>query len=208
MLRGFAILDEAPAASAEDRLAAIDAALLTRAPIALDGALLLVERKSVYENLYPEAGHGGDRRSPHYREIKTKSISFCSDTAQRLGLSERAVQLAVAMGEAVKPDAEALRASSIADNAAALRTFAALDVDNRKAVLGLWRDNPKLSFKQALIGARLRAEADSEEAAFRAMLGAWTRAGSKARRRFLDELGLDRVAAADLVADWRKRGGE
>lgn len=200
------VAGEAEAAAA--RIEQIDAALLTRAPCALDHALLLVERKSVYEALHPEATHGGDRKSLRYREIKTQSISFCSDAAQRLGLSERSVQLAVSMGEALLPLADALRSSPIVDNAAALRTFAALEASNRQAVLSLWGDNPKLSFKAALTAARLRAADDSDEAAFRALLASWTRGGSKARRRFLEEIGVDKTAAMAVVASWRKRGGK
>ena len=202
----FALTPEAPA-SLVQRIEEIDAALLTRAPLALDAALLLVERKSAYERLYPEAAHGGDRKSERFREIKTTSLSFCSDAAARLGLSERSIQRAVAMGEALASHAEALRTTPIVDNDAALRAFAALEAHGRAAVLGMWSDNPKLSFNAALTAARLRAEKDSEEAAFRALFSLWSRAGSKARRRFLKEIGVDREAAEAVIAAWRKRGG-
>lgn len=190
------------------RIAEIDNALLTRAPTALDGALLLVERKSAYEALHPDSTHGGDRKSPRFQEIKTKTFSFCSDAAQRLGLSERAIQLKVNLGEAVVDYAGELRNTPIVDNENALRQFVALDVPHRKTVLGLWRDNAKLSFGAALIAARLRAEADSDETSFQRLLDGWTRASSKARRRFLTEIGIDAKAAEAAVVRARKGSGK
>lgn len=196
------------ATSLQGRLDEIDRQLLTRSPTALDEAVLLVDRKNVYDALHPEAGQGGDRRSSAYRDgIKTKSLSFCSDVALRLGCSERLVQLKVSMGEALYGLADTLRASPISDNGAALRTFADLDAGARLVVLGVWTERPKLSFRGALVEARLRQEEDSEAKAFSRLLDAWTRSGSKARRRFLEEIGCDAQAAAKLIAAWRKRGG-
>lgn len=196
-----------PAALAK-RIREIDDQLLTRAPTALDGALLLVERKSAYEALNPDAQHGGDRKSSRYREIKTKSISFCSDAAERLGLSERAIQLAVSMGEAIAPYSDQLRQTPIVDNAKALRDFAGLEARARDSVLRLWTENPKLSFSGALVAARLRSTPDSDETAFQTLVSAWSRAPSKARRRFLAHIDCDATEIEAIIAAWRKRGVE
>jgi hypothetical protein len=192
-----------------NQMAQIDAALLTRSPSALDEALLLVDRKTIFEALFPASGRGGDRKSATYRaEIKTKQISFCSDAAEKLGCTERLVQLKVSMGETLAPFADDLRKTPIVDNGAALRTFAGLDQQARGGLLSIWKEAPKTSFGQALVAARLRQKADSEEVAFSRLVDSWTRAGSKARRRFLDEIGCPEDTAAALVAKWRKRGAK
>ena len=189
------------------RIDEIDRAITTRPPSALDTALLLVERKSAYEVLYPAAGHGGDRKSKDFRDgIKPQAISFCSATAEKLGLSERSIQLMVQMGEAVTPFATFLRATPIVDNSAALRSFVALDEAARSSVVGIWTGNPKLSFKNVLVAARLQAERDADEALFRSLVANWARAGSRARRRFLEEIGLEAKAADALVRKAQKRG--
>jgi ParB family transcriptional regulator, chromosome partitioning protein len=174
------------------QLEAIDRQLLTRSPCALDFSLLLCERKSVYEALYPETRHGGDRRSQAFRDFKSNARSFCSDAAERLGVVERVVEKAVALGEAVRPFADTLRTTPIADNAAALRTFAIiLTEDARAGLLGAWSDNPRLTFKAALIAARLRVEERAEDVQFTRLVDAWTRASARARKRFMAEAGLE-----------------
>lgn len=190
-----------------NQIAQIDAALLTRAPTALDEALLLVDRKAIYDALHPDAGPGGDRRSRTFQsETKTKTISFSSDAALKLGCTERLIQLKVAMGETLKPVAEQIRQTPIVDNGAALRAFALLDEVGRAGLLAVWKDAPKTSFGNAMIAARLREKTSSDEAAFARLLDGWTRASSKARRRFLDEIGCPTDAAGALIASWRKRG--
>lgn len=190
-------------------IAEIDEQLLTRPPTALDGALLLVERKSAYEALHPETTHGGDRKSKRFQEIKTKTFSFCSDTAERLGLQERVVQLKVKLGEdvlALDEGVDALRVTPIVDNESALRQFAGLQRGQREAVYSLWRDNPRLTFTSALVAARLHAKADSDEMAFQSLLNGFSRASTATRRRFLMAISNDAKATEDVIKSWLKRG--
>lgn len=67
----------------------------------LDRCHHLYELKQVYERLHPQAKHGGDRKS----EIKTQKLrldpnaneifSFAADTAEKIGLSRRSIEIAV-----------------------------------------------------------------------------------------------------------------
>lgn len=201
------MLDQPQIAPLLARIDEIDRAITTRAPTALDTALLLVERKSAYEMLYPDAGRGGDRKSKDFRDgIKAKSISFSFATAEKLGLSERSIQLLVQTGEAVSPFAEFLRTTPIADNAAALRAFVALEDAARSLVLLAWRANPRLSYRSALVAAKLQADRDAEEASFRSLVVTWSRAGSKTRRRFLAEIGVEPKAVDAVLRKAQKRG--
>lgn len=127
--------------------------------------------------------------------------------AEAIGIGERSVQLDVALAEQLgTADIRQLWASPISDNAAALRTVAALDTTARQSLFVIWKDTPDLSFASAMRAAQLRKEQDSEQAQFSKLLDAWQRGGSRARRRFLVELGLDDAAADGLVAKWRKGG--
>jgi len=197
-------------AADSDAIAAIPQALAVVPPKALERATALYVWKRAWESGATASRHGGDRRSARYRaEDQAEKISFCSIAAEATGLGERSIQLDVALAEGLGVDAiRTLWGGAIHDNAAALKAVAALDSDGRQALFGVWRDKPELSFKAAMASARLRAEQDAEEAAFARLFDGWTRAGSKARRRFLDEIGCDRDAADQLIAAWRKRGGQ
>lgn len=188
-----------------DRLAEIETALLTRAPIALDFALMLAEAKPIYEALHPETRRGGDRKSREYREkIKAKNNSFCSVWAARLDLTARAVELTVALGEAFGPaEVSQLRASHIADNAAALRAVAALAGDDRAAVIAALAAQTRL--RAALIQFGLLLEVDPQEQLFRRFVALWEAASPQTRRRLLAHAGVDGAAASQAVASACRR---
>ena len=77
---------------------------------ALDRCHHLYELKLVYERLHPEAAHGGDRGNQHTggkrqklplasrdADIQAEVFGFSVDTAEKIGLSERAIRMAVAI---------------------------------------------------------------------------------------------------------------
>lgn len=153
------------------RIDEIDRTLLTRAPTALDFALLLAERKRLYESLYPESRRGGDRRSAEF-QTKRKTISFRSDAAARLGLTERAINLAIALAESLDDElVELLRGTLLADNAAALRQLMTFGSRDRRTVINTIRSGEVKSFGKALVLAGLRRERDEQEALFQLVAG-------------------------------------
>jgi hypothetical protein len=60
-----------------------------------------VWRKSIYEELYPETKHGGDKPSRQIGDFEkgNKPNRFSSSTASATGKSERVIQRAAARGE-------------------------------------------------------------------------------------------------------------
>ena len=70
---------------------------------------LLLRRKEIYEALHPETKNGGDRKS---EKIRTKNFrsdsakSFVQDTAAKLGVSPRTVELQVATARNLTPEAK------------------------------------------------------------------------------------------------------
>jgi len=206
---GDAILAALESGDATELVGEIQEALRTTVPPkALERAAGLYVWKKAWEIAVPASRHGGDRRSASYREKdQSEKLSFCSVAAAATGVTERLIQLDIQTAEQLGADGiKQLWSSPIADNGAALRAVAALDGIGRGALFAVWQDNPSLAFGAAMIAARLRAAEDTDEAIVRALVSAWARAGSKARRRFLDEIGLDKTSAAAVVADWRKRG--
>ncbi|MGR3484034.1 MAG: ParB/RepB/Spo0J family partition protein [Paracoccaceae bacterium] len=114
---------------AQARLAEIDENLMRREMGALDRAIFLRERKDIYEELHPETGHGKAPLGGKDANI----ASFSEEVAEKIGLSQRTVQDAVALADMIPPEfVERLRALPIADNAAQLKAFSRLGDDSLK----------------------------------------------------------------------------
>lgn len=178
----------------EARLAEIDENLFRAELTALDRAVFLFERKVVWEKLHPEVAHGGDRKTKRNNsEAKSPTWRldrFSADAAEKCGLSERTIQRACELAEKLGPNTIALlRRTSVADNQTQLQALARLSDEEREAVLAqIGGDLGGFSLADALRAAGLKPEEDAEEAAFRALVSAWTRAGAKVRRRFLKHI--------------------
>lgn len=77
----------------------------------IDYGDLLLRRKEIYERLHPETKNGGDRRSEDFRTKNFRSDSaksFAQDTADKLGVSPRTVELQVQMAKNLTPEAKAI----------------------------------------------------------------------------------------------------
>ena len=185
----------------------IEAALSTVPPKALQRATALYVWKRQWESALPASRHGGDRKSAAWRDRdQNEKISFSSIAAAATGLGERAIQLDIALVEDLgAEDVRRLWSSPIADNAAALKTIAALEAPLRATLFDVWTATPALGFSQAMLQAKLRAPADSDETAFQKLLDAWARANSKGRRRFLTEIGLAPAAIDEALKHAQKR---
>lgn len=179
-------------------------------PTVLERAAFLWVWKRDWQAKHPENHRGGDRKSLKYLEnINAQSLRFDIEASAATGLQKRSIETDIALAEKLGPQSiRALWVSPIADNGAALRAVAKLDSTGRAALYAAWTVKPSLGFALAMREAKLRQDVDSEQEAFSRLLDGWTRAGSKARRRFLAEIGCDETAAAKLIAAWRKRGGE
>lgn len=204
------LIDDTAPEPAADILATIQTALSQVVPRAIERAAALYVWKRAWESLRPASRHGGDRRSARYGEQdQSEKISFSSVAAKAVGLTERAIQLDIALCEKLgTADIRRLWLSPIADNAAALKTVGELAPLQRDSLFSIWADNPRLGFAAAMQAAKLRAMADADEAHFLALVDGWQRAGSKARRRFCSHLGFSADAAEAVIATWQKRGAQ
>lgn len=178
----------------EARLLEIDENLFHRPLSPLDRAAHLAERKRIYEELYPETRSGPVGASVRWHA--TDKLSFASDAAEKLGISDRDVRRSIARYTKIAPDVRAQIALTwIADKGTELDALARLDpAQQRKVVTALLnRDAP--SVRQAVIGltgARPSAPAE-DDVEYDRLMAAWRRAGARAKERFLAE--LDRQGA-------------
>lgn len=73
-------------------------------------ALVLSRRKEIYEELYPETKRGGDRTKA--KSCQSEIVSFCKDTADKMGLSERTVRQKVEIAKIISEHDELKDCSS------------------------------------------------------------------------------------------------
>lgn len=119
----------------EARLLEIDENLFRRELSPLDRATFLAKRKEVYEELHPEAKHGGDRKSDQVDKLGHLIASFSEVTAEKLGLSERTVRRAVHVFRAIAPDVrQKISALWIADSGSQLDTLAKQTPDMQRKI--------------------------------------------------------------------------
>ena len=201
-LAAFKLLDrtEIPAivrelSKDEARLVEIDENLMRRELDPLDRAVFLAERKSVWERMYPETTHGGDRKSRKNKgenQVVTMTTRFSKDVAKRTGLSEASIQRACRIYFELGPDGIAqLRGTPLASNQAQLLLLARMNTAARDKAIEAAVASRASTVSAALRSAGLGGPApDAAEVQFRKLCEAWDRAGAKARKRFQAYIGI------------------
>ena len=127
------------------RLAEVMENLARAELIALDRCQHLYELKVVYERMYPEAKHGGDRKS---EKIKRQGLpldpnapeifGFAQHVAERIGLSQRTIRLAVAIWQGLSKETRPrLYGTDIARKQTELKALSELSAKRQGKVLDL-----------------------------------------------------------------------
>lgn len=179
---------------------------------ALDRAHHLYELKQAYERLYPETKHGGDRGNQHTggkRQIlplgnsDAEIFSFGADTAERIGLSERAIRMAVSIWKGLTVASRARAAGTwLGDHQSSLKLLSGQTPAYQKAVLDCLFSNPPkaTSVAEALViieNGRVPSHVEKKFASL-----------NKALTGLKDEE-LDSVLSVheDRIVSWAKRKG-
>ncbi len=114
-------------------LAEIDENLLRSQLTELEESQALARRKDVWETLFPETKHGGDRKSK--RQNVALNPSFTEDTASKTGKSKRTIERKVEIGEKLSPKAaEKLADKPISENQSELRKLSRLPACEQEAI--------------------------------------------------------------------------
>lgn len=175
------------------RLAEIDENLIRHELTALDRAIFLAERKEVWEELYPQTKHGGNRKSLT-KQAKNQVANDChliprftAEAAERTGLSERTIRSAVALAKALSPEVlQLVRSTYLADHAADLTLLTKLRPEEQIKALRTIEAGHAPNLRKAI---GVDAAGDDQERVFRTLTSAWARADARTRKRFLGRIG-------------------
>ncbi|MEI6161369.1 MAG: ParB N-terminal domain-containing protein [Roseococcus sp.] len=170
----------------------VDENLLRRELSELDRAVFLAKRKAIYEALFPEARHGGDRKSDQTEEnfhLLPGRQSFAAETAKKLGVSDRQVRTYL-MRARIEPELRALLAASRwADHGATLDALAKAPPATRaKLVAALTREEAPartIAAAMAEVEPRLNPQRSADDEHLARLQTAWRKAPKRARDMFL-----------------------
>lgn len=198
------------------RLREIDENLIRNDLNPLDRALFLAERRKVYEERNKVHGHGGDRKSQKFAEEgKSQTLRlgfaprFTTDVADKVGLSERAVQLALHIAEKLDPVAIAkLRGTKIERNQQALLALCDLPADKQIAAARTIAEGEAKTVSEArvAIGVDKAPSTDPQPRILSLLLDAWSKASRTTKANFLAEIGAEFVKGDAKAAGKPKRG--
>lgn len=111
----------------------------------------LAKRKPVYERLYPQAKHGGDRRSDEFQVENSSVRSFADDTAEKIGVTDRAIRQSIRratkIDEKVRDRVREL--PEIADSGVELDALAALDPQQQRKAVALVESGQAVGIRDA-----------------------------------------------------------
>lgn len=172
----------------------------------------LMRRKEVYERIYPQARHGGDRKSPEYQDAENGILKpFHIDAAERVGLGKSTIQHAIRrvkrIDEKVRERVREL--PDVANSAVELDALGNLDSEKQKRAVamveagtaGSIRDAKKVLDAPArpAVQPNFKTDAAEEQREYEALAKAWNRARQVVRDRFVIEF-LDTPVADNTVA--------
>ncbi|WP_323790098.1 ParB/RepB/Spo0J family partition protein [Thalassovita sp.] len=113
---------------------------------ALDRCHHLYELKQAWERLYPEAGHGGDRKSIKRQSLpldqKPQEIfGFAAANAEKIGLSQRTIRMAVSIWTGLAPASRArLTGTELARKQTELKALSDQGAMHQQRILDLIQD--------------------------------------------------------------------
>lgn len=184
------------------RIMEIDANLAGAELNPLDTAVFLASRKAVYEKMHPEtkAGVAGGLAR---QGLASDMMSFADVTAEKFGMSKRHVERLVAAGTRLGPDEVAkLRAAPRKVTLKDLQDIAKIKTaTDRYGVVAALTEGRAKNVSSALKTLQAPVETpqkDPVEDQFSTLKTAWKRAGAQARRRFVDECGVDLLGLLGL----------
>jgi ParB family chromosome partitioning protein len=173
---------------------------------ALEKAESLAELKRLHEALYPQTKKGGDRRSKASRQARadqSEIFSFRSEAAEMTGLSQRAIEIAVAIVAGLPDSIKArLRDTWLEDHQAGLKLLSAQPEETQHQVLDLLFSSPPEAATVAdaltlVAGRRLLTAAEKR---FASTLGNFARMSDRERADFFD------TQETAILAHAKKRG--
>lgn len=174
------------------RLMEVDDNLAGAEMNALDTALFLAERKSIYEKLHPEVTVEAFKGNQHTGKLAADIMSFATATAEKFGITDRHIRRLVAVGSALSRDeVRWLRSAPRPVKLADLQVLSKIADGHERSQVCIALSNGKApsasAARKAMVGNNGSAPKDPVEAGFNALAKAWSRAPMAAKKRFLFE---------------------
>ena len=161
----------------------------------LDRAIFLAKQKDLYEDMYPETGHGKAKKSKKSGDEEKLRPShlfaakrFTADVAQRVNLSEGTISLAIRLANALDSEAVALiRGTPVERSQKELLALADLDAEQQVEIARTIRDGEAKSVAAAGVhlGFITREAGDPQTRILTKLTDAWGAADPKTRRSFM-----------------------
>lgn len=180
----------------------------------LERAVFIAEKKAIYEKMHPQVRHGGDRKSDQAAIFGGLIARFTEEVREKLGCSERTLQRIVARAK-IAPDVRArIALTPIARNGSELDALVRLKPDEQAQAVDLLLSGDDDAPRTVAAAARLvRGErpaavepVDVSDRELADLLGAFRRAGAKARNAFIEnEAVASFLASRGYVLDGEDR---
>jgi ParB family chromosome partitioning protein len=206
--------DHPALAEDEYRLFEVDENLFRRDLEPLDRAAFIAERQRLFLSLFPDAGHGGNRKK-RGQVATIATWSFTKETLKRTGLKPRTVRRSLQMFRGLAPDVRrSLAGTDLAGKEGELFRLSLLDHAGQRKVIEMMAKagGPRtVEAAKAILDGKTAAPTDPKEAGLRKLLEAWARANNPARKSFLVHLqdaGIVEGFDLDGAADDDEEGGE
>ena len=171
------------------QLREVDENLIRHELTELDRGAFLARRQVIYEQLHPQTRHGGNQDGPSRQFCRHGDVSFADDAAEKMRLSPRTVQRAIALHARLLPDVRSdLAGTWISDNAAQLDALSRLHPDAQRAAARALPRFPGLRTVRELVATvsgpvPSPAPADPLDLQFDAFVRLWRRMPAAVRGR-------------------------
>ena len=163
------------------RLVEIDENLMRRELSALDRGSFLAERQAIYLELHPETARG--KAGAEARWNANATLSFASEVQDKLGISIRSIQRAIARMKIAGDVRAAIATTWIADHAATLDSLARLTPsEQRKVVKLMLRDKDPVKSVGAALGKKPASDKDQP---LNALIALWKKTPASVKRAFV-----------------------
>jgi ParB family chromosome partitioning protein len=186
------------ASEAEQRLREILENVGQRPLSVLDRAVHLAEWKDVHEALHPSRKHGRSKDGRTLEELEVANLArrFSAEAAERVGLSERAIQRAVFLARGIGPEIrERIALTWLADHGRDLELLAAEPAKRQAKIVDLlFADPPKAASVGDAIAALDKVQVSPTTQVAR-LSGAFARLPQREQWSFFD-------ANAALIDAW------
>lgn len=188
----------------EARLREIDENLFRYDLTELDRAKHLAERQRIWEELHPDGTQGAAGAAARW--MQRTNLSFASETADRLNLSERSVRRSIARFRRLDPEVyDQVQGTWLADNGVNLDALVRLlPTEQKRVVKLLLRErDPLPSVGAALKKLRGAKDEDEGDKDLKALIAKFRTSRAATRNAFLDH--LYELGEIDALLERRQR---